>query len=243
MVFQYASWPLPSSVYAGWTERQNGASSVPFDHFNVAHHVGDCAQSVELNRARLEASLIGQPRITWLNQIHSTAVVLAQPQALPVTADACYTKSTAVACCVMTADCLPVFFWTHSGDQVAVAHAGWRGLANGILENTARQFGDLSRVSCGLGPAIGGSAFEVGVDVKDAFKHWSHHERAFQPTGVAGKYWADLALLASLQLQALGVAQVYQSHQCTYTRAQQFFSYRREGRTGRMANIIWKVDA
>lgn len=243
MAFQYASWPLPSNVYAGWTDRQNGASTRPFDHFNVAHHVGDCVSSVQLNRARLESSLIGQPRIIWLNQTHSTTVVRAEPQASLLPADACYTNSNAFACCVMTADCLPVFFWTHRGDQVAVAHAGWRGLATGILENTARQFGDLSRVSCGLGPAIGSTAFEVGVDVKDAFQHWPDQERAFQPTGVAGKYWADLALLATIQLQALGVAQVYQSHQCTYTQAQQFYSYRREGRTGRMANIIWKVDA
>jgi YfiH family protein len=141
----------------------------------------------------------------------------------------------------MTADCLPVFFWTQSGDQIAAVHAGWRGLANGILGQALQVFPDPGRVICGIGPAISVHAFEVGLDVVTAFQHSPDYEAAFLASDRPDKYLCNLPLLAERQLRAAGVTRIYQSDLCTFENASLFYSYRRDGQTGRMANLIWKV--
>ncbi len=230
---------MPANVRAGWTTRKDGSSRAPFDSFNVAHHVGDEAESVFRNRQRLISILGGNVDIHWLNQTHSSVVVDAQLSDLTTPQDASFTRQPNVACCVMTADCLPVFFWQAGGQQVAVAHAGWRGLANDILAQTLKQFDDPNKVFCGIGPAISQSSFEVGKDVLGAFEHWSNSRKYFKKQSEPDKYLCDLPGLAALQLSNLGVRVVYRSHLCSYGELNDFYSYRREGQTGRMANLIW----
>lgn len=242
MAFEYASWPLPASVQAGWTTRRSGVSSAPFEGFNVGYHVGDAPSAVDLNRNLLRQQLQQTPQIAWLNQTHSTHVVEASKASTTEPSDASVTAQTGIACCVMTADCLPVFFWTRNGDQIGVAHAGWRGLANGVLLNTLQHFPNTADVVCGLGPCIGPSAFEVGKDVKLAFVDWPNSQACFRKTDKADKFLADLPKLAEQQLRNLGVAQVYRSELCTVSNPSDYFSYRRDGETGRMANLIWKID-
>ena len=241
MSFQYASWPLPAGVYAGWTTRLSGHSQAPFGSNNIAQHVGDDAIGVNRNRALLQQRLAGSPVICWLNQTHSTCVVDVAAADSRVGQDGCYTQQPLHACAVMTADCLPVFFWTHCGQQIAAVHAGWRGLANGILLSALQVFAQPTRVICGIGPAISAQAFEVGEDVVAAFQHWPVREEAFVPAKQAGKFWCDLPMLAEQQLRSAGVSHVYQARQCTYSNPALFYSYRRDGQTGRMANLIWKL--
>lgn len=242
MSFQYASWPLPAKVRAGWTTRMSGVSSAAFEANNIALHVQDDPTSVLINRDRLQNQLQGRPHIAWLNQTHSVTVVEASKANVALDQDASYTRKSNLACCVMTADCLPVFFWEANGDQVAVAHAGWRGLAEGILIHTLQQFSDPRRVVCGIGPAISQQAFEVGQDVKLAFQHWPGFERHFIWDSNVQKYFCDLPGLAMDQLVAASVRAVYPSKNCTYQDASQFYSYRRDGLTGRMANLIWTLN-
>ncbi len=240
MSFNYAPWPSPANVFMGWSTRESGFSGGAFAHNNVARHVaGDV--NVDLNRALLRNRLKGQPDIRWLNQTHSTNVTLAETANRIDALDGAYTRQVQTACCVMTADCLPVFFWSRCGGHVAVAHAGWRGLANGVLANTLAAF-TQSEVVCGIGPAISQAHFEVGDDVRDVFAGWPEADANFLPGNQPGKYWCNLAGLASAQLKALGVRQVYLSGICTYANADKFYSFRRDGLTGRMANLIWRVS-
>lgn len=219
----------------------SGFSSEPYHYNNVARHVGGDPY-VNLNRALLKSRLVGQPNISWLNQTHSTVVVSTSDVNTQTGQDAVYSQSTLDACCVMTADCLPVFFWSQSGDQIAVAHAGWRGLANGILVKTLAKFDQPKRVFCGIGPAISQKQFEVGQDVFDAFSGWLIGDSTFSPGRQPGKYWCNLPKLAQWQLLSAGVSKVYLSNRCSYSEKEHFYSYRRDGLTGRMANLIWKVD-
>ncbi len=240
MSFEYASWPLPANICAGWSTRQGGYSSGPLTSNNMARHViADGA--VELNRQQLRRSLKGKPSICWLNQTHSTVVVHTSLANLAIGQDGCFTQSENDACCVMTADCLPVFFWSKNGSQVAVAHAGWRGLALGILTQTLATFEHPSQVCCGIGPAISQRHFEVGADVVRAFRDWVSVEQYFKPAQQKHKYWCNLPALAAAQLLENGVSKVYQSELCTFALPDRFFSYRRDGVTGRMANLIWKI--
>ncbi|WP_320821710.1 peptidoglycan editing factor PgeF [Reinekea sp.] len=239
MSFKFAPWPLPANVQAGWTTRQGGVSRAPYGSFNLAHHVGEPASTVAANRGLLRQRLPGAPTVTWLHQTHTNRVVnvtAADPQQGQ---DGSYCTAIGSACCVMTADCLPVFFWRADGAQVAIAHAGWRGLADKILLATLASFEPGSRIYCGIGPAIGPAAFEVGPDVRAAFNHWPGYERFFQPE--RGKYLCDLAGLAADQLLSAGVQRVYRANACTVQNPDLYYSYRRDGQTGRMANLIWKL--
>lgn len=235
----FPDWPLPDGVRLAWTQRSGGVSQAPFDSFNLAHHVGDDAAAVDANRQQLLTSLPGCSDIRWLSQVHGTDVkdVCLSQNGEP--ADAAIASEPGLAACVMTADCLPVFFWQQDGRQVAIAHAGWRGLAGGVLANTLAQFDDPAQVHCGLGPAIGPTAFEVGADVVEAFSGWPLCETAFQQTAKSDKWLADLPALAAAWLRHAGVATVHQSKECTFQQADDYYSYRRDGRTGRMANLIW----
>ena len=235
----FPDWPLPDGVRLAWTQRTGGVSPAPFDSFNLAHHVGDDAAAVDANRQQLLTLLPGCSDIRWLSQVHGTDIKDVRLSDNGEAADAALAAEPGLAACVMTADCLPVFFWQQDGSQVAIAHAGWRGLAGGVLANTLAQFDNPEQVHCGLGPAIGPTAFEVGADVVEAFVDWPAAESAFQATAKADKWLADLPALAAAWLQQAGVAKVYFSGDCTFVQAEQYFSYRRDGQTGRMANLIW----
>jgi polyphenol oxidase len=230
-------WPVSDRVQACVSTRPGGFSQGAFQGLNLGDHVGDDPQAVAQNRRRLTAQLDLEHPAQWLRQVHGIDVVQAVADGQVRQADACWSDQPGLACVVMTADCLPVFF--SDGFKVAVAHAGWRGLVAGILENTLAVFERPERVHCWLGPAIGPGAFEVGAEVREAF--CAAHPaaaQAFQPRcGVAGKYFADIYALARLRLQS--VASVSGGDFCTLSDAENFYSYRRDGETGRMASLIW----
>ena len=188
-----------------------------------------------------EAKALGV-RPVFLSQVHGDSVASLNPgSADGQVADAAMTCQTGVACTIMVADCLPVLLTDLQGSRVAAAHAGWRGLAGGILGNTLSQYtGNPSSLMAYLGPAIGPTAFEVGDDVRDAFMA-THDQsaRAFSPGVKPGKWWADIYALARMQLQHMGIQRIYGGTHCTFNEADHFFSYRRDGATGRMANVIW----
>lgn len=235
--FLIPDWPAPAGIRSCVTTRAGGVSIAPFDSFNLGDHVDDDPAAVASNRKALTSQLDAQP--AWLRQVHGIDVVEANPTAV-MEADASWTASPGVACTIMTADCLPALFCNRSGTQVAAAHAGWRGLAAGVLEAAAGSFSDdPSEILVWLGPAIGPDAFEVGPEVREAFI--STHPgtaQAFVPSPNAGKFMADIYALARLRLAAHGVTAVYGGGLSTYNDSR-FYSYRRSARTGRFASLIW----
>ncbi len=235
-------WPAPASVHSLVTTRVGGASCGAFDAFNLGDHVGDEPRAVAANRARLAAHLGGEP--LWLRQVHGTRVVDAADQigkAVPE-ADAAFTRQTDVVCAVMTADCLPVLFCDEAGSVVAAAHAGWRGLLGGVLEATVRAMGvPAESLLAWLGPAIGPQAFEVGDEVRQAFVAASAAAASEFTPGQPGKWLADIYGLARQRLAGQGVRHVFGGQWCTVKDAERFFSYRRDGQTGRMATMIWRA--
>ncbi|MCG9024768.1 peptidoglycan editing factor PgeF [Laribacter hongkongensis] len=238
-----AGWPAPARVRTLVTTRDGGVSLAPYASLNLGQHVGDDPAAVAENRARLRACLPAEP--FWLNQVHGIGVQEACADApdVPPDADAGFTRQPGVVCAVMTADCLPVLLTDRSGCVVAAAHAGWRGLCNGIIEATiVRMAVPANDILAWLGPAIGPDAFEVGPEVRTAFM-------AHDPTAASafaaipdGKYLADIYLLARQRLNACGVTEVHGGDACTVTERERYFSYRRDGRTGRMASLIWLAD-
>jgi len=239
-------WDAPPCVGAITTTRYGGESVTPYGDgaggggLNLALHVGDSLQSVERNRATLGAQL--PARALWLSQVHGTVVVDAVEAVQNTTADASLTVDSGVACAIMTADCLPVLLCDRQGNVVGAAHAGWRGLARGVLENIVKRMRDrgAGELIAWLGPAIGPEKFEVGEDVVAAFADNSGQaSEAFRPaSGGNGKYFADLYALARLRLESVGVRDVFGGEFCTFSESR-FFSYRRDGVTGRMASMIW----
>lgn len=237
----FPDWKVPSHVKACITTRRGGVSKAPYDSLNLGDHVGDAPQKVHLNRERLQRvlSLPGSPY--WLNQVHSKHVVPAGKgmDHQPPEADASYTREQGVVCVVMTADCLPVLFCDRQGQVVAAAHAGWRGLANGILEATVESMAVPEKeIIAWLGPAIGPTAFEVGAEVHEQFMEYDiQADAAFSQTGE--KYLANLEMLAKQRLGKIGLENIYGGGYCTYRQEALFFSYRRDHHTGRMASLIW----
>lgn len=232
-------WPAPSRIKAVSTTRQGGVSLVPFDSLNLGDHVGDDSDLVVKNRQTLAEVMSMPTSPAWLNQVHGTEVVTL-PLAVDEVpdADAAFTVAQGQVCVVMTADCLPVLFCNEEGTQVGAAHAGWRGLVNGVLEQTLSKFDEPSKVMAWLGPAIGSDAFEVGSEVREQFMaHDAAAEKAFKPHN--DRWLADIYLLARQRLQAAGVTQIYGGEHCTVSAPDTFFSYRRENRTGRQASCIW----
>ncbi len=236
------SWPAPKNVKAFASTRVGGFSASSYQGLNLGAHVGDDRSVVEKNRNWLvqRASMPSMP--IWLNQTHSTIVAqVNEPTPHVLEADGVFTSSTNLVCSAMTADCLPVILTNTQGTQVAAVHAGWRGLANGIIENALEMFS--GEVMAWLGPAIGPQAFEVGEDVLQAFVDFdSRAEQAFVPRNIEGKWLADMSKLATQRLNKAGVAQVFDSGLCTYQNPQDFYSYRRDGVTGRQATFIWLED-
>ena len=240
-------WPAPNNIVAFSSCRIGGVSESPYAELNLADHVGDSAVHVAENRQLLEQQCEGLEGIQWLSQVHGTRVhnLTAAICERPPEADACYSRQTALACAVMTADCLPLLFCDEAGEQIAAVHAGWRGLATGVLEATMQHFSCEPRnIMVWLGPAIGARQFEVGVEVRDAFLVAGGGravEQAFvESTHRPGYYFADLYQLARLRLQRLGVNAIYGGDYCTYSDPSRFFSYRRDGVTGRMVTLIYK---
>ena len=236
------AWPAPPQVRALQTTRQGGVSLPPFAAFNLGAHVDDDPTAVAANRQRLARHLPAEPR--WLEQVHGVRVLdLDGSPADDRVADAVLTRQAGRVCAVLTADCLPVLFCDLEGSVVAAAHAGWRGLAQGVLEATLAALAvPPHQVLAWLGPGIGPVAFEVGAEVRTAFvAHAAAAAAHFRPSPHApGHYLADLHGLARQRLQACGVGQIHGGGFCTYSDAERFFSFRRDGRTGRMASLIWR---
>ena len=245
------NWPaLPAQVGAFTTTRVGGVSGVPFDDgqggggWNFGIRVGDGALAVARNRQQLQSLLPGPP--VWLHQVHGITVLDAAQAGHEAQADASFSTHARVVCAVQTADCLPVLFCDHVGSVVAAAHAGWRGLAQGVLQATVRSMraiqpgGAAGAISAWLGPAIGPQQFEVGAEVLAAFDHLPSGRTAFvaHPQH-AGKYLADIYQLARLSLAQVDVLEVAGGEYCTVSQAQQFYSYRRDQQTGRMVSCIW----
>lgn len=231
-------WPAPANVRACVTTRAGGVSAEPFDSFNLGDHVGDDPAAVAENRRRLTAELGCQP--AWLSQVHGVRVAHADPSRVDE-ADGSWSATPGIACTVMTADCLPALFCDRAGTRVAAAHAGWRGLANGVLEATIDTLGvEPGELLVWLGPAIGPQAFEVGPEVREAFiaQHPQAAE-AFVASANPGRFMADIYRLARIRLAAKGVEVVYGGGLCTFTDTERFYSYRRNSRTGRLASLIW----
>jgi len=236
-----ADWPAPANICAGVSTRLGGHSIAPYNSLNVGGHVGDEAASVRQNRHQLFLASGAPQAPCWLKQTHSTHVVDAGAHYLgPPEADASFSTEPDAVCCVMTADCLPLLVCDRAGAQIAAVHAGWRGLADGIIEKTLARFSaNANDILVWLGPAISQTAFEVGDEVRDIFlTHDVVASQAFLPSP-QGRWMADLYGLAKQRLAAVGVTQVYGGQYCTHQDAQRFFSYRRDGVTGRMAAMIW----
>lgn len=242
-------WPAATAVGALSTTRRGGVSLAPYaggargDGLNLGLHVGDDAARVAENRARVRAALPAEP--VWLSQVHGATVVDAANVLGVPDADASFTTRPGVVCAVMTADCLPVLLADRAGAVVAAAHAGWRGLASGVLQNTVARMREAGAgdIVAWLGPAIGPRRFEVGAEVRAAFIGGSAATGAAFVAQADGKYLADIYRLARMVLADCGVRETGGGDRCTVTEESLFYSYRRDGVTGRMASMIWIAPA
>lgn len=234
------NWPAPKNVRAVCSTRSGGSSSGAYASLNLGTHVADSAEHVLANRLHYQQLSQMPAAPVWLNQVHGTDVVeLFEANNSVITADASVTSAYGVVSTVMSADCLPILLCNNNGSRVASVHAGWRGLCNGIIENTLAHFAQPADIMAYLGPAIGPTAFEVGPEVRDAFiLQDTAAKLAFTNTAKA-KWLANLYLLARQRLAQCGVTQIYGGNYCTYQQESLFFSYRRDGQTGRMASSIW----
>jgi YfiH family protein len=239
-------WPLPQGVRAAFTTRLGGVSRAPWDSFNLATHVGDDPAHVAANRARLRALLDLPAEPTWLSQVHGISVADIDSLSggvTPVTADAAVSGGQGRPCVIMVADCLPVLFASRDGQRIGAAHAGWRGLAGGVLEATVNALRvDPVTLSAWLGPAISREHFEVGAEVRDAFLGPDPGAAAFFTPNARGRWQADLVGLARRRLERLGVRSIAGGDWCTHADREKFYSHRRDAGGGRMAALIWKTQ-
>lgn len=239
--FIIPDWPAPPSVAALSTTRLGGVSQGPWQSLNLGTNSGDDPNDVARNRQRLNEVLPASPR--WLQQVHGRTVVQhAGPESLlagSVQADAQWSSARGAVCVVLTADCLPVLFCDRQGTQVAAAHAGWRGLAAGVLENTvAAMSTPASELLAWMGPAIGPAVYQVGAEVKAAFRQ--QEDEGAEAFAADGDRWLfDLYAMARHRLQRAGVGHISGGGVCTYCDPERFFSYRRDIVTGRMATMVW----
>ncbi|EHM50665.1 MAG: polyphenol oxidase [Yokenella regensburgei] len=235
-------WPAPQGVAACSSTRVGGVSLPPYDSLNLGAHCGDNLEHVDENRKRLFAAGALPSNPVWLEQVHGKDVLrLHGGSYSSKRADASYSNTPGLVCAVMTADCLPVLFCNRDGTEVAAAHAGWRGLCEGVLEETVACFADKpENIMAWLGPAIGPDAFEVGPEVREAFMAKdANANRAFRPVGE--KFYANIYELARQRLANVGVDSVYGGDHCTLSQKDDFFSYRRDRTTGRMASFVWLI--
>jgi polyphenol oxidase len=237
-----ADWPAPPKVRVLSTLRGAlGASKAPYASFNLGDHVGDDPVAVAENRRRLRAAAGLPSEPNWLRQVHGVHVADLDALRPGEAADAAITRDSGKVCAILTADCLPIVFATEAGDAVAAAHAGWRGLSAGVIPATVQAIGASSEsLLAWLGPAISPKHFEVGGEVREAFLDGDPEAGAAFRLNARGRFMADLAMLARRQLVKLGVTRIYGGTECTYARADRYFSYRRDGATGRQATLIWR---
>jgi len=236
-------WEAPATVRAACTLRTGGASVAPFESLNLGGHVGDEPAAVAENRRRVGSALSLPREPLWLAQVHGTRVADADTGTEPGSADAAVSRQRGRVLAIQVADCLPVLFASNDGAVVAAAHAGWRGLRAGVLEAAVAAMGvEPRRIVAWLGPAIGPEHFEVGEEVRAAFL--AHDPRAADAFvgNARGRWQCDLLHLAQQRLAALGLGGVSAAHLCTYSASERCFSYRRDGRTGRMAALIWRTE-
>lgn len=236
-------WPAPACVKAYVSTRGAPLSVGPYGAFNTADHVDDTTEHVQKSRQQLQEVFSFSYAPIWLDQVHGTSVVHAKPATPRQPADAVTTSIAGLPITIHTADCLPVFFCNRAGTRVALAHAGWRGLLAGVIEQTAQTFDDKpENILVWLGPAIGPQHFEVGDEVRQAFIQFlPEHASAFAPSPFQadGKHWlCNIYELARQRLANRGIHQVTGGDRCTVTE-EQFFSFRREKKTGRLLSIIW----
>ncbi|MEG9475565.1 peptidoglycan editing factor PgeF [Mannheimia bovis] len=239
------NWNIPKHIHAFTTVRTGGVSKPPFDSFNLGDHVNDSPEDVAQNRALLVEKFHLPQSPLFLTQTHSTRVLELPYSGKDIEADAVYTNQPNQVCLVLTADCLPVLFVSKDGKEIAAAHAGWRGLCDGVLEATVEKFQCPSNeISAWLGPAIGAKAFQVGKEVIEQFCAFDPRaEEAFiQDNSTSGKFLGNLYQIATQRLKKLGITEVSGGEYCTYTQEDLFFSYRRDKQTGRMATLIWKEE-
>lgn len=239
------NWNIPKHIHAFTTIRTGGVSKPPFDSFNLGNHVNDDPQDVAQNRALLVEKFHLPQSPLFLTQTHSTRVIELPYSGEDIEADAVYTNQPNQVCLVMTADCLPVLFVSKDGKEIAAAHAGWRGLCDGILEETVAKFQcPRNEISAWLGPAISEKAFQVGKEVIEQFCTFDPRaEEAFiQDSSTSGKFLGNLYQIATQRLNKLGITEISGGEYCTYTQVDLFFSYRRDKQTGRMATLIWREE-
>ncbi|MBT4519209.1 MAG: peptidoglycan editing factor PgeF [Halieaceae bacterium] len=242
--FMTPEWPAPDNVFAVSTTRCGGCSATPYMGLNLGEHVADDPAAVTANREILQRALPAETAIQWLTQVHGNRVVAAGPTTAE--GDATWTRQVGRGCAVLTADCLPLLLCSTAGDVVAAVHAGWRGMQAGVIEaSVAAMKAEPQKILAWLGPAIGPDAFEVGPEVRTGFLLASALEgrssvaACFEPsTSKPGYFYADIYALARHRLRATGVGAIYGGGLCTYSDRERFFSYRRDGQTGRMATVI-----
>lgn len=243
MEFLVADWDAPKRVRAVSTLRGGGVSTGPYAALNLGHHVGDDSEAVAENRRRLRQALALPAEPVWMNQVHGSTVVDASRGNSQVCADASVVTVPGLVAAVLTADCLPVVLCDRAGTCAAVAHAGWRGLAAGVLEQTVAALDRPAyEILAWLGPAIGPKAFEVGGEVRQAFMAADPLAESAFVQNQSGRWFADLYALARQRLARVGVSAVFGGERCTFSEGESFFSYRREGTTGRMATVVWLDD-
>ena len=239
-----ADWPAPRGVRVLSTLRGDagsGVSKAPYACFNLGDHVGDDPVAVTENRRRLKTGMSLPAEPSWLAQVHGVTVADLDSAKLKGPADAAVARGVGKVCAILTADCLPIVLATDSGDMVAAAHAGWRGLAAGVIEATVRAMAvPAGRLMAWLGPAIGPQHFEVGAEVRDALLSGDAHAVDGFAQNSRGRFMADLWMLARRRLETLGVVRIYGGGECTFTRTNCYFSHRRDGITGRQATLIWR---
>ena len=236
-----ADWPAPENVIAGTTLRFGGVSTGAFDSLNLGAHVNDDKDAVDENRSRFTSFCELPSEPLWLRQVHGTAVVVDPAAGNIPEADASITRTVGVVCAVLTADCLPVMFASADGAELAAVHAGWRGLASGVLEATIDKMSTApANILAWLGPAISQRAFEVGGEVREEFLAQDPATDQHFVTNDRGRWQADLYGLARLRLHGLGIGHISGGQCCTFSEARRFFSYRRDGACGRMASFVFR---
>jgi YfiH family protein len=232
-------WPAPPGVRSAFTLRSGGVSVAPYDSLNVGAGIGDSPEAIAENRRRVRETLGLPSEPVWLEQVHGTDVVELGSTAAP-TGDASVARGAGYVCAIRVADCMPVLFAAGDGSAVAAAHAGWRGLAGGVLEATVRRLGlPASQLIAWMGPAIGPAHFEVGDEVRAAFTATDLDAAPAFVANARGRWQCDLYALARRRLTAIGISGIYGGGWCTFAEAERFFSYRRSGQCGRMAALIW----
>jgi YfiH family protein len=237
-------WPAPAAVRALSTFRGGGVSASPYASLNLGEHVGDAPAAVAENRRRLAVAAALPAEPVWLTQVHGAAVANLDQDDPALTVDAAFTRRKERVCAILTADCLPILLTADSGTVVGAVHAGWRGLAAGVIEAGVAAFGvPAPSVLAWLGPCIGPRHYEIGAEVAPALLSADGGAGAGLEKNSRGRFMADLARLARRRLERLGITRIYGGTQCTFSEAQRYFSHRRDGQTGRQATFIWLRDA